>query len=107
MRSVVLFPQPEGPTSTMNSGTVMSRSIPWTAGVLSKVLTMLRSATCAMFLPLGRAGSQTGNVIVHQERIDDQGRGGPQQRPGHDLSPVIHVALDQCRHDAHRQHKLV
>ncbi len=31
MRSVVLLPQPEGPTSTTNSLSAMSRSIPRTA----------------------------------------------------------------------------
>src|SRR5215471_8560776 len=51
MRKVVLLPQPEGPTSTMNSRSAMSRSMPCTAGVLSNVLTMLRSATCAISHP--------------------------------------------------------
>ena len=35
MRSVVLLPQPEGPTSTTNSLSAMSRSMPRTAGVSS------------------------------------------------------------------------
>src|SRR5580704_2808793 len=44
--------------------------------------------------PLRRAGSEAGDVVVHQERIDDQRRGGAEQRPRHDLAPVEHVALD-------------
>src|SRR5881396_351605 len=64
MRRVVLLPQPDGPTSTMNSRSAMSRSIPWTAGVLSKVLTILRRATCAMGAYLFIAPAvQTGNVV--------------------------------------------
>src|ERR1700722_10681971 len=106
MRSVVLLPHPDGPTSTMNSRSAMSRSMPWTAGVLSNVLTMFRRATCAMFLPLGRAGGQAGNVIVHQESIDDQRRGRSEQRPGHDLPPIVNVALDQGGDDADRQDQL-
>jgi hypothetical protein len=31
MRSVVDFPQPEGPTSTTNSPSATWRSMPWTA----------------------------------------------------------------------------
>ena len=33
MRSVVVFPQPDGPTSTTNSFSSMVRSMPRTAGV--------------------------------------------------------------------------
>ena len=35
MRSVVVLPQPEGPTSTTNSLSAISRSMPRTAGVSS------------------------------------------------------------------------
>ncbi len=35
MRSAVVFPQPDGPTSTMNSPSSLSRSIPETARVPS------------------------------------------------------------------------
>ena len=41
MRKVVLLPQPEGPTSTMNSLSVMSRSMPRTARTSSYFLTTL------------------------------------------------------------------
>src|SRR5579871_5316004 len=49
IRNVVVLPQPDGPTSTINSRSAISRSIPCTAGVLSNILTTLRSATCAIF----------------------------------------------------------
>ena len=45
MRKVVLLPQPEGPTSTMNSLSAMSRSMPRTARTSSYFLTTLRSVT--------------------------------------------------------------
>ena len=48
IRRVVDLPQPEGPTSTTNSLSAMSRSMPRTASVSSKRLTTLRSETCAM-----------------------------------------------------------
>ncbi len=35
MRSVVDLPQPDGPTSTTNSRSAISRSMPWTTAVLS------------------------------------------------------------------------
>ena len=35
MRSVVVLPQPDGPSSTMNSPSSMARSIPFTARVPS------------------------------------------------------------------------
>ena len=45
MRSVVDLPQPDGPTSTTNSLSAMSRSMPRTASTSSKRLTTLRSET--------------------------------------------------------------
>src|SRR5262245_39593913 len=110
IRSVVVLPQPEGPTSTTNSLSAMSRSMPRTASVSSKRLTSLRSETCAMArasLALGGAGGEPGDVVVHEEGVDDERRGGAEKRPGHDLTPVEHVALDQRRDDADRQHELV
>src|SRR4030081_3653554 len=108
MRSVVVLPQPDGPTSTTNSLSAMSRSMPRTASVSSKRLTTLRSDTCAMTaLTLGGAGGEPGDVVVHEEGVDDQRRRRPEQRPGHDLAPVEHVALEQRGDDADREHQLV
>src|SRR5262249_18668030 len=128
IRKVVVLPQPEGPTSTTNSLSAMSRSMPRTASVSSKRLTTLRSDTCAMatlfvfvafpaenryplfremLLPLGGAGGEAGDVVGQQERIDDQWRRRAEQRAGHDLPPVEDVALDQRGDDADRQHQLV
>jgi hypothetical protein len=49
MRSVVDLPQPDGPTSTTNSWSAISRSMPFTACTPpSYSLTTLRSETFAM-----------------------------------------------------------
>src|SRR4051794_25404861 len=108
MRKVVDLPQPEGPTSTTNSLSAISRSMPRTASTSSYFLTTLRRFTSAMnsTSALCRTGSQAGNVVVHQEGIDDQRRGGAKQGAGHDLSPVEDVALDQRGDDADRHHQL-
>src|SRR5437773_6830145 len=107
MRSVVVLPQPEGPTSTTNSLSAMSRSMPRTAGTSSYSLNTFRKFTCAIALAFGCAGSQAGDVVIHQERIDDQRRRRSQQGGGHDLPPVEDVALDQRGDDAGGQHQLV
>src|SRR6266567_9178380 len=107
IRSVVDLPQPEGPTSTTNSLSAMSRSIPRTASVSSYFLTILRSVTCAMYSTLRRAGGEAGNVIVHQEGIDEERRRSAEQRAGHNLPPVEHIAPDQRRDDADRKHELI
>ncbi|GCC45215.1 hypothetical protein chiPu_0029439, partial [Chiloscyllium punctatum] len=64
------------------------------------------------FLPLSRStlrrtGGQAGNVVVHQESVDDQRRRGAEQGAGHDLSPVEDVAFDQGGDDADRQYELI
>src|SRR3982074_3973100 len=106
MRSVVDFPQPDGPTSTTNSWSAMSRSMPRTASTSSYFLTTLRNVTSAMSSTLCRTGGQAGNVIVHQEGVDDQRWRGAEQGAGHDLSPVERVALAQRGDDDDRQHQL-
>src|SRR3954452_589724 len=107
IRSVVDLPQPDGPTSTTNSWSAISRSMPRTASTSSYRFITLRNVTSAMSSTLCRTGGQAGNVIVHQERVDDQRRGGAEQGAGHDLAPVEDVALDQRGDDADRQHQLV
>src|SRR3954463_16706484 len=108
IRSVVDLPQPDGPTRTTNSLSAISRSMPRTASTSSYFLTTLRRFTSAMnsTSTLCRTGGQAGNVVVHQEGVDDQRRGGAEQGAGHDLSPVEDVALDQRGDDADRHHQL-
>src|SRR5262245_25148269 len=107
MRSVVVFPQPEGPTRTTNSLSGTSRSMPRTAATPSKSFTNARKVTRAIALPLRRTGGEAGDVIVHEEGVDDERRCRAEQRPGHDLRPGEDVAADQRGDDADRQHELV
>src|SRR3954464_1014910 len=107
IRNVVDLPQPDGPTNTTNSWSAISRSMPRTASTSSYFLTILRNVTSAMSSTLCRTGGQAGNVVVHQEGVDDQRWRSAEQGAGHDLSPVEHIALDQGGDDADRQHQLI
>src|SRR5579885_1165396 len=84
IRNVVVLPQPDGPTSTINSRSAISRSIPCTAGVLSNILTTLRSATCAIFTSffdrlLPPCGAARG-LVIQATRPDQQPLGGSAAR---------------------------
>src|SRR5262249_1260980 len=109
IRSVVDLPQPDGPTRTTNSWSAISRSMPRTASTSSYFLTTLRRFTSAMSSTstLCGAAGQAGNVVVHQEGVDDQRRRGAEQGARHDLTPVEDVALDQGGNDADRHHQLI
>ena len=48
MRSSVDLPQPDGPTSTMNSPSLMSKPMPWMTLVLPKLFSMSLNVTDAM-----------------------------------------------------------
>src|SRR6202043_1831171 len=87
IRRVVDFPQPDGPTSTTNSWSAMSRSTDGTASTGSHRLITLPNVTSATKSTLRRAGGQAGDVVVHQDRIDDERRAGAEQGTGDDLSP--------------------
>ena len=50
MRSSVDLPQPEGPTSTTNSPSAMSKPMPWMTLAVPKDFSMLRKETDAMRL---------------------------------------------------------
>src|ERR1041384_4008939 len=82
MRRVVVLPQPEGPTSTTNSLSLMSRFTSFTACTSSYFLLRLRITTCAMCLSFHRAGD-AGHVVLDKERIDERHRDRAQQRAGH------------------------
>ena len=56
---------------------------------------------------LGRAGGQAGDVVVHQEGVDQDRRQRGQHAGRHDLAPLEHVAADQVADDADGQHHLV
>src|SRR5215470_15963462 len=98
IRSVVLLPQPEGPTSTTSSLSGISRLMPRTASTASKRLVTLRRLTSAMISAFRRPGCQAGDVVVHQEGIDDERRRGGEQCADHKHTPIVGSAADQAGH---------
>src|ERR1700756_2209352 len=111
MRSVVDLPQPEGPTSTTNSLSGMSRLMLRTTSTFSKRWTTLRNDTSAMvdYSPsaFGGACGEPGDVVVHQEGVNDERRRRGNERARHQHSPFVNVAADQARHRAHGEDLLV
>src|SRR6185312_10050793 len=106
MRSVVVLPQPEGPTKTTNSLSWIWRSTSFTTCVRSNFLLSLRTVTSAMTLSLDRAG-EARDVMFDEERVDDRHGDRAQQRAGHQRAPEEDVAADQLRRDADRHGLLV
>src|SRR5688572_14301637 len=116
MRRVVDLPQPEGPTSTMNSLSRMWRLTSFTAWTSSYFLLSSFRTTCAMLISpsnripgagktpgsmncvqpsaLYRAG-ESGDVVLDEERVDDRHRDGAEERARHELAPEIDVTPDQ------------
>src|SRR5258708_18187224 len=91
MRKVVVLPQPEGPTSTTNSLSWISRFTSMTAWTSSYFLLRPRITTLAIDLTLYRPGD-AGDVMFDKERIDEGDRDRTQQRAGHQLPPIEHIA---------------
>src|SRR5437667_10755162 len=95
IRSVVDFPQPDGPASTTNSLSRMWTFTSFTAWTSSYFLFRSFINTCAMsILPqwvprsrelraLGRlaldGAGEPGDVILHEERVDQRDRHGAEQ----------------------------
>ena len=52
MRSKVDLPQPDGPTSTTNSPSAMSKLMPWMTLTLPKFFSILLNDTDAMMVPV-------------------------------------------------------
>src|SRR5215472_17236997 len=111
MRSVVLLPQPEGPTRTTNSLSGISRLMLRTASTLSKRLMTLRNETSAMmmkpFSAFGGARREPGDVVVHEKSVDHKRRRRGEQRASHQHSPLVNVGADQARHRADGKDLLV
>src|SRR5579875_305064 len=109
MRSVVVLPQPDGPTKTTNSSSEISRLMPFTAGSPpSKTLTILRSETCAMrLLSFFSPGSKAGHVVIHQKHINDHGRSSSHQGRSHNFAPHVDVTADQISDNPDIENHLV
>src|SRR5215218_7377024 len=86
MRKVVDLPQPDGPTSAMNSRSATSRSMPLTTAIGPKRLVSFLSDTVAMVLAFDRAGGETGDEVF----LDDEGE--RQRRDDHDDRQRAHAA---------------
>src|SRR5215813_9122024 len=79
MRRVVVLPQPDGPTNTMNSLSRMVRLTSLTACTSSYFLFRSFRTTCAMArlscwvsaLALDGPG-ESGHVVFHEERVDER-----------------------------------
>src|SRR6266568_8365501 len=106
IRKVVVLPQPEGPTSTTNSLSRISRFTSMTAWTSSYFLWSPRMTTLAIYLSLYRPGD-AGDVMFDKERIDKGHRDRPQQRAGHQFAPVEHIAPHQFGGDADRHGLLI
>src|SRR5712692_10307755 len=48
---------------------------------------------------LHRAG-EAGDVVLHEERVHEGDRDGPEERPRHELAPEVDVAADELGDDA-------
>src|SRR4051812_45865848 len=72
MRKRVDLPQPDGPTSTVNSPSVMSKPMPWMILVEPKLFSTLRNETEAMalFLALDRARRQATDHVAPEDVVD-------------------------------------
>src|SRR5260221_10173036 len=64
-----------------------------------------RVERCSDRLLLDRAG-QARDVVLDEERVEDDDRDRTKQRAGHQRAPMIDVALDELGDDADR-HRLV
>src|SRR5271154_1976242 len=101
MRNVVVLPQPEGPTSTRNSLSRISRFTSFTACTSSYILFRFRIRTRAIASSLHRTG-ETGDVVLDEERVDHGHRDRAEQRARHQRPPKEHVAADQLGSNADR-----
>src|SRR6218665_1635854 len=112
MRSRVDLPQPEGPTSTTNSPSAMSRlrsSMIWT---LPKGLRMLRKDTVAMGCPsidsaLDGAGREAADHVALEGVVDRRRRQGIDQARGHQQLPWRIVGRQEVAQRHGQCHALV
>src|SRR5271169_3832742 len=99
IRSVVVLPQPEGPTRTTNSRSRISRFTPLTTWTSLNVLLRFRMTTRAIWSALDRS-RQARNVVLDEEGIDERHWDRAEERAGHQLSPIKYVAAYELRRDA-------
>src|SRR5215203_5969305 len=81
IRSAVDFPQPDGPTRIMNSPSLMSRFMPFTASKPSgyRLVTSFRTIS-AIPLSLHCSGGEAGNDPALEDQYEDDDRDGHEHR---------------------------
>src|SRR6185436_11752796 len=90
MRSRVDLPQPEGPTSTTNSPSSMSKLMPWMTLVLAKDFSMLRKETLAIGVPgsaLDGARREAAHHVAFEGVVDRRRRQRVDEAGGHQQFP--------------------
>src|SRR5512142_1079693 len=102
LRAVVL-PQPEGPTRTRNSLSLISIERSLTAVTLPNCFVTWSKTTLAIpsSLSLDCSSREARDVVLHEERVDDSHRDRPKQRRCHQRPPLIDVRFDQIIHGPH------
>src|SRR4051812_7131820 len=111
MRSNVDLPQPEGPTSTTNSPSAMSKLMPWMTLNLPKFFCTLRKETEAMAWvlegsALDGAGGEAGHHVALEGVVDRRRRRRVDQAGGHQQLPGRIVGGEEVA-QRHRQGDLV
>src|SRR5687768_2218869 len=88
-RSRVDLPQPEGPTNTTNSPSLIARSTSWITCARPKLLHTPLSVTSAIAPPsaLHRAGGEPGDDLSLEHQHQHHHRHRHDDRGGHDRSP--------------------
>src|SRR3954470_23445147 len=95
--SSVDLPQPDGPTSTVNSPLSMSRSIPFSTSRRANRFDRPRTLNAAMLTPsLDCSGGEAAHEISSAEQIDQQRRQGRDQH-GRALFAIQRVGGDRGR----------
>src|SRR5438309_11326731 len=79
MRSKVDLPQPDGPTSTVNSPSAISNEMPWMTVVDPKDFSIWRNDTAAigallLVSALDRAGGEPAHHVAAKRVVDRRGR---------------------------------
>src|SRR5215210_8459890 len=95
-RSSVVLPQPDGPSSTMNSPSRMSRSMSFSAVVLPNTLRTLSKATLAISSP--SRSPEVEQVLAHEE--DEEERGDDHEEAAREAEVerrLVECGEDVCR----------
>src|SRR4029450_187026 len=85
IRSAVVFPQPEGPTSTrsFSSETSSERSLTASTPFENRLVRCWRTISAIRTLPLQRSGEQAANEVAPEDDVDDECRQRREQGGGH------------------------